>query len=530
MNKIDGNILNKIREHNIAYIDPEGYVGTYDRESPLTAEIVNLFRSSKSTFDGRYFGETIELKLEDEKQVREKITRLVEQNNNAKSYKSKSEENEVSANLTKLLAKSLELGASDIHLVNDKSMDICFVNFRIDGVLEPIMDQSYTWAKEILTYISMNKGKRQSYNDEERENFQFENEITETKIKDKKPVSVTRTTNWRFSQMPASRGSKVTIRAVDAAGGSVPKLEDLGLGKGHQELLLDIAYSGQGAVIVSGPTGSGKTTTINSLLTYVPETKMIHCIEDPPEWSLTRRNEVQTKVYEDFIHPKTGEKSKSFYVYGKDILRNDTDVVYNGEIRDKNTASVFLRMSETGQLAFTTIHSNNSISSVSALVQQMGINPNQLAAPGTVKALTHQRLVRKVCPSCGVSYKNAKETNDGHFKARIELVEKLLPNKCDNVFFKNDKENNQCNVCKGKGEKGRTSVFEIIMIDETSRAYIQKMDLNGWLKYLKGIGWKSFQEHAIHKIEVGECDIDSVMQQVDGLFEINSSEMYKDLY
>ena len=83
---------------------------------------------------------------------------------------------------------------------------------------------------------------------------------------------------------------------------------------------------------------------------------------------------------------------------------------------------------------------------------------------------------------------------------------------------------------KVRGKKASTSVFEIIVVDSKSREFIQKMDLNGWLEYLKSIGWKSFRDHAIEKIKLGQCDIDSVMQKVDGLFPINSDAIYEDLF
>lgn len=535
MSVLEPQILAKIRENNIAYIRDDGKIATFNLQDEFVDELSTMFRSSLKSFGGKYYGEIIDIVYEDENSVKAAIREMNSGANNGRANGgASSTENEAGQNLTSLLQRALASGVSDIHMVNDKNTALSYVSFRVDGDLEPVMDQSFDWAHQILSYTAMNLGNKQAYNIDDRDNFQFQLPISESKNVNGKIVQVERMTNWRYSQVPASRGNKVTVRAVDSAGGKVPSLDELGLGKGQRNHLLDIAYSGQGALIVSGPTGSGKTTTINSLLSYVPETKMIHTIEDPPEWSLTRRNEAQTPVDDAFINPKTKEKTKTFHVYGKDMLRNDTDVVYTGEVRDKDTASVFLRMSETGQLAITTLHSNNSISIISALVQQMGVNANQLAAPGTLKALTHQRLVRKVCPKCSLTYEQAKASSDELILERVKLVDKLLLDKAQNTRFKvdvtNDKSKPKCKHCDGKGQKGRTSVFEIIVIDSKSREFIQKMDLNGWLEYLKTIGWKSFQDHAIEKIRLGECDIDSVMQKVDGLFPINSNAIYEDLF
>jgi Type II secretory pathway, ATPase PulE/Tfp pilus assembly pathway, ATPase PilB len=173
-------------------------------------------------------------------------------------------------------------------------------------------------------------------------------------------------------------------------------LYDLGLTAGQVDAFVWAVNGAQGATLMSGPTGSGKTTTINCALQTIKSTRNVHSLEDPVEFNRPGRNHFSTRVNEEHEDPKTKKRTMSFGNYGKTLLRHDTDVLYFGEVRDQEAAAVFMRLATTGQVMVGTIHCNSAISIITTVSEQLGVPITQLAAPGILKALAQQALSTRV--------------------------------------------------------------------------------------------------------------------------------------
>ena len=175
MSVLEPQILAKIRENNIAYIRDDGKIATFNLQDEFVEELSTMFRSSLKSFGGKYYGEIIDIVYEDENTVKAAIREMNSgANKDRANGGASSTENEAGQNLTSLLQRALANGVSDIHMVNDKHVGLSFVNFRVDGDLEPVMDQSFDWAHQILSYTAMNLGNKQAYNIDDRDNFQFQ--------------------------------------------------------------------------------------------------------------------------------------------------------------------------------------------------------------------------------------------------------------------------------------------------------------------------------------------------------------------
>jgi type II secretory ATPase GspE/PulE/Tfp pilus assembly ATPase PilB-like protein len=530
----DPMIVSRVRDSGKVFIDSEGQIGTTDLHAVELDEISDLLRISKEAFDGRYYGRIPTVRLVDPSTVQDHLRELNE-NVTSAALARNLDTTDAATYLKGLLEKALERNASDIHLINVIGTRT-EINFRVDGKLINDTSQSPDYGVQLCTYAAYNLGDVSEYSITGPAEATFNINLHEWVVENGIRVKRERETSWRFDQIPVTKGSKVTIRNLSSGYGKVPKLNELGLEKGHEEIVKGI-IDGQGAILVTGPTGSGKTTLINSILQYVPTSRMIHTLEDPPEWQMSRSNEVQTKIDEQFIDPD-GNASKSFFEYSVRLLRHDTNVVYFGEVRQQKTAMQFMRMSETGQLCVGTLHTNSSVSAISTLVQQMNVSENQLSAPAVVKALAHCRLVRTLCknPECRYTFEEATHAIDNGLKdevlsKKVNIIRKLQETQDLDVsklaFVKEG--NTACPHCKGSGEKGRTGVFEIIVIDDTAREFIRDLDIGAWLRHLKKIGWPSIRDHAISKVARGLVDVYSVMEEVEGIVPIDSQDMYKNI-
>lgn len=262
--------------------------------------------------------------------------------------------------------------------------------------------------------------------------------------------------DFRVSTFPSYYGEKVVIRILDSYRG-VKKLEEIGLSKTHLEQIRRALEKPYGIVLISGPTGSGKTTTLYSMLNEIDrERKNVVSLEDPIEYNIPSMNQSQ-------IFPEIG------YTFAnglRSILRQDPDVIMVGEIRDGETAQLAIQAALTGHLVFSTIHTNNSIGVITRLLD-MGVDP-YLIAP-TLNLAIAQRLVRKIAPNCG------QEMDDPGVKAIIDESFKDLPQefKKDLPLSKNPF-NAVPSASNPSGLKGRIPVFEILEVDHE----IEKMILN----------------------------------------------------
>jgi type IV pilus assembly protein PilB len=249
----------------------------------------------------------------------------------------------------------------------------------------------------------------------------------------------------RVSVLPTVNGEKIVIRVLGGRGVALQRSQ-LGFTEENSKMFDQILKNPNGIILVSGPTGSGKSTTLYTVLNELNTPKVnIITVEDPVEYRMEGINQVQVNV-----------KAKLTFAEGlRSILRQDPDIIMIGEIRDTETAEIAVRASITGHLVLSTIHTNDSASTVSRLID-MGIEPFLVAA--SLKGVVSQRLVRKICPKCKTSRKTT------------EVENKLLniENSVD-VY-----EGTGCKVCNNTGYTGRTAIHEILIMNKEMVSLVNK--------------------------------------------------------
>ncbi|EGQ9284417.1 hypothetical protein F7U66_00920 [Vibrio parahaemolyticus] len=518
----DPQILEALSEAGIAYIDDDGSICTSDINSDFIPKLATMLRNSSLAFGGKYYGKYPIIRPVTQGTVSERIQ--AGHGSMSSSLKAKrGESSGVGKKLRRLLEEVTAREASDIHIRNVIG-ERTELNIRVNGDFIDLRDQTPEYGEELLTYIVMNLAGGSDYSLRGFADANFKMNLREIEKIDGVDVAVEKESSWRLAQIPVAGGSKVTIRRVNSGGSIPPTMTKLGVAIGHAREIEALMRSGEGIVLITGPTGSGKTTLINSALQLCPSNKNIHTLEDPIEWGSSARNAVQTQVDETF-RDADGNKTQGFLANSIRLLRHDTDVVFFGEIRESESASQAMRMAETGQLVLGTLHTNSAISSISTLVEQMGVTAAKLGSPGVLRALGHQRLVKRLCQHCCLDHERALLLADEHEPLRQSIAyNEKLGLDLTSVRYKNPE---GCEECGGQGEPGRTAIFELVIIDRKCRDLISAMDLNGLVDYLQSLGWPSIREHGIHKIACGEVDVSSVAEKVDGLIPIEAENIYR---
>ena len=513
-------------EKNIAYIDSNHVIRTCKTSDPDFDEILEFIANSENLFSGKLYGKEPSIKKVSESEV---TTSLLELDMFEDSGNTTVDVTQTASRTVNLLTKAVNDGVSDIHIrLKDRTL---FMG-RKDGIIQNIMmPQDRSYGLSMISYMFMRLARKQ-WN----EKGDFDGRFTiniEKKGVGETPIS------WRISQMPSTLGPKVTIRNLDS-GSLTNDLTSLGLTNGHADAFNKLMRSEHGLVLLSGPTGSGKTTTLNTALDDIAanEDKIIQTLEDPAEWFSKRNNLIQTEISPDVRISDSADGFKDFTYYGKKILRNDTDVVLVGEVRDKAVAMIALRMGGTGQLCLSTTHNNSAIASVSTFIEQFGVSPALMSSPDVLRGLAHQRLVRKICPHCSFSHDQAEKfasNGDEKYKYAHERAEHYVKEVANSdeeaeqlkkrVRYKN---NDGCFECN-KGESGRTALFELVVIGDKDREFIANNDMNGWEKYLKEIGCPTIYDHAAIKVATGLCDVFTVESALTDLVPESPADVYKEM-
>lgn len=324
-----------------------------------------------------------------------------------------------------LLRQAVKSRASDVHIEpQEKSM---IIRMRVDGVLREMVPPSRKMQAAVVTRIKILS----------------QMDIAERRLPQDGRLKIKtcgRNVDVRVSAIPTIYGEKVVMRILDASAVN-HDLDQLGFESRLLEELKTTLSLPYGIIVVTGPTGSGKSTTLYSALNYLKDpAKNITTVEDPVEYRLAGINQIQVKPEIDL----------DFARCLRAILRQDPDIILIGEIRDKETVEIAIKASLTGHLVLSTFHTNDAPSAISRFVY-MGIEPYLLAS--TLNLVVAQRLVRKVCDRC---------------KEPTQLDEKVLkrlnidPGQSEqNVFY----HGRGCNVCGGTGYHGRLPIFEFLPID-----------------------------------------------------------------
>ena len=375
------------------------------------------------------------------------------------------------------IGASLGLGASDIHFEPQESE--AKLRYRIDGILQDIAALNKKIYKSILTRIKLISGLKINVTEIPQDGrFTIKLGGLEVEV--------------RVSVLPGAYGEDIVMRILHPKAISVP-LEELGFQKFHYDIIAKEIHRPNGIILVTGPTGSGKTTTLYAFLKKLnsPEVKII-TIEDPVEYHVVGLAQTQ-------VNP---EKGLTFASELRSILRQDPDIILLGEMRDAETVEVAIHAALTGHLVFSTLHTNDAIGSIPRLID-MNTNPSILAS--AINVVLAQRLVRKVCSKCS---KKRAATESELLLLKNNLSS--LPKEYNVPEINNNTEIPEpvgCLACNNTGYKGRIGIFEIFSLDEEIKNYIATsesvslqdlkkiadakgmlyMKQEGFLKVLKGL-------------------------------------------
>ena len=290
----------------------------------------------------------------------------------------------------------------------------------------------------------------------------------------------------RVSSYPTIYGECLVMRLLDKSS-ILYGLEELGFSEKNLKIFENAIKRPYGIILVTGPTGSGKTTTLYATLNHVITPEMnVMTVEDPVEYELegVRQSQINVKAGLEYANAL------------RSILRQDPDIILVGEIRDLETAKVSIQAALTGHLVFSTLHTNDAAGTLTRLVD-MGIEPFLTAS--SVAAAIAQRLVRTICPRCKVAYKPEKDV----------LEKNGFDPKKDHQFY----HGKGCKNCRNTGYKGRSGIFEILTINNEIRDLILNKASDTMIKQaaLKA-GMKTLRDDGMEKVLEGKTTIDEVMR------------------
>ena len=377
-----------------------------------------------------------------------------------------------------LIIEAHRAGASDIHL---EPLDKKFrVRFRIDGVLQEMQSPPKRLQSAIVSRLKIMTGSMSIA-----EKRLPQDGRIQVKIK-KKPLDL------RVSTIPTNHGESVVMRLLDKSS-LMLGLPELGFFSDDQETFERLIQLPDGIVLVTGPTGSGKTSTLYACLNYVnkPDRKII-TVEEPIEYQMTGINQVQVN----------SEIGMTFPAALRSILRQAPNIIMIGEIRDLETASIATNASLTGHLVFSTLHTNDAPSAIARLID-IGVQPFLVAS--SLRAVMAQRLVRRICPHC----KQPAELTETEMRAlRIE------PGQTRDAQVMQGK---GCEQCRGSGYKGRMGIFEIFVLDDEVRHMINKRSSTLNLRQrARELGMRTLREDGIRKVLAGVTSAEEVISTTLG--------------
>ena len=373
-----------------------------------------------------------------------------------------------------LLADATLQGASDIHF--EPELQFLRIRYRIDGVLNQVrvLHLRY-WSAMVVRLKVMARMN-----------------IAETRAPQDGRISLSisgRPVDFRSAVQPTIHGENFVLRILDRKSGIVP-ITGLGLSEPQLTLMQLMLSRPEGILLVTGPTGSGKTTTLYSVLGHLnSEGVNIMTLEDPVEYPmpLIRQTSLSDSVKMDFAE---GIRS---------MMRQDPDIILVGEVRDKDTAEMAFRAAMTGHQVFSTLHTNSAIRSIPRLFD-LGIQPDVLA--GNVIGIVAQRLLRTLCAAC-----KAPHTPD---PIELQLL-KLGPGETGGLYKPVG-----CRVCGNRGYKGRMSIMELLKFDaELDELVTQRASLKTLSDYVRTRGFVSMAEDGMRRVREGVTTVEEVGRVVD---------------
>lgn len=345
-----------------------------------------------------------------------------------------------------LIFEAFKMRASDIHVEPLSSR--LRIRYRIDGILQEVQAPPKKIQPPIISRIKLLAGMK----------------IEEKRLPQDGRILVTvmgKTLDLRVSALPGIHGESVVMRILDKSS-LLLGLEELGFLEENQKSWKEVIQIANGIILVTGPTGSGKTTTLYAVLNELntPDKKII-TVEDPVEYLLSGINQVQVRPQIDLTFANTL----------RSMLRQAPDVILVGEIRDTETAEIAVRAALTGHLVFSTLHTNDAASALTRLID-MGIKPFLVSS--SIQAIMAQRLVRTVCSNCSENYHPPEEV--------LQVIEKEMGKEI--LKKANFRKGKGCNECNNTGYKGRLGIFELLIMSEKIRELVMEGLLSHQIKDL----------------------------------------------
>lgn len=372
--------------------------------------------------------------------------------------------------LNALLSEAIKEGASDVHI--ETFEDNVAIRFRVDGVLRTVLEPPRVLAPLIVSRIKV----------------MARLDIAEKRLPQDGRITLRiggRAVDVRVSTMPTNHGERAVLRLLDKQSARLD-LAHLGMEKGPLTLLRSLIAKPHGIILVTGPTGSGKTTTLYAGLTELNDKKRnILTVEDPIEYDLIGVGQTQ-------VNPKI---SMTFAKGLRAILRQDPDVVMVGEIRDLETAQIAIQASLTGHLVLSTLHTNSAIGAITRL-DDMGVEPFLLAS--SLTGVLAQRLIRLLCPKCK---KCAPATSSEC--AILGVAEAEAPEICHAVG---------CSACRNTGYSGRSGVYELIAIDDTLSAMIHDGESEQKMRKYARTHFISLRQDGYRRVLMGVTSLEEVLR------------------
>ena len=373
-----------------------------------------------------------------------------------------------------ILSDAVKEGASDVHFEPEEYF--LRIRYRIDGTLRQIRSLHKTYWSAITVRLKVISGMN----------------IAEARAPQDGRITmqlVGHAIDFRVSSLPTTHGENFVLRILDRDKG-IMALDKLGLPEDTLSLLKIIMARPEGIILVTGPTGSGKTTTLYSMLTHINTVDVnIMTLEDPVEYPMTMIR--QTSI---------NDNVKLGFADGiRTLMRQDPDIILVGEIRDEDTAEMAFRAAMTGHQVFSTLHTNSAIGTISRLVD-IGVSPEVLS--GNIIGVLGQRLIRKLCTFCKEAYQ---------------------PEPFEKMILGLDDENNTslykakgCPKCNDIGYKGRTSLLEVLKIDaDMDELIAQRATQKVLLEYAQSKGFRRLADDGIRRVIEGITSLEEISRVID---------------
>ncbi|MBX6353414.1 MAG: type II/IV secretion system protein [Thermoflavifilum sp.] len=447
----------------VAMADPLDFYAIDDLKMSTGFQIEPVIASKEELriYIERYYGiqesvEELSMQVEQEEELESQVT---------------DEDSPVVRLVNQIILQALQQRASDIHF--DPGPSELLVRFRVDGLLRTEQRLPRSMLGVIVARIkimaNLNIAERRLPQDGR---MQYQAEF--------------RTVDIRVSTLPTVHGEKCVLRLLDPQN-AVVDIERLGFTEANLALFREMLHGAHGIVLITGPTGSGKTSTLYAALsTMATEERNIITVEDPVEYQLAGVNQVQ-------VNEVTG---LTFARGLRSILRQDPDVIMVGEIRDYETAEIAVRAALTGHFVLSTLHTNDAVSSLTRLTD-MGVEPYLVAS--AVRGVVAQRLVRRVCPECSEAYEPSA-VERYLLESRGLSAEHLVKGR-------------GCAYCARTGYRGRMAIHELVRLDdEIRRMVLDKRPDSEYRSHLAELGMKTMLDDGLMKAAAGMTTLDEVLR------------------